>query len=187
MPNLTPADVALLFIDIQPVIIDNSHTQSPRTLKKAAEVSVKIAGLLKIPVFTSVVPTGPKTPEPVSELEGLPVFMRQHAGSFDQHEIREAIAETGRKTLAIGGIVSEIAVLHGALTAIREGYQVHILVDCCGGVSERTEHAAFRQIEQAGGTLSSVASFFTTIAGDFTRPDGQEALSNLQGLLAKES
>ncbi len=187
MPSLTPADVALLFIDIQPVIVDNSHTQSPRVLRKATETSVRIAELLQVPVFVSVVPTGPKAPEPVSELEKLPLFPRQHAGSLDQPELRQAIASTGRKTLAIGGIVSEIAVLHGALTAIREGYQVHILVDCCGGVSARTEHAAFRQIEQAGGILSSVPSFFSTVAGDFSKPEGQQMLGMLQGLLAKES
>ncbi len=186
MPNPTPANVAILFIDIQPVIIDNSHTQPARTLKRAAEAARKVAELLEVPVFTSVVPTGPKAPEPVSELEHLPVYVRQHAGSFDQPEIRDAVAATGRKTLAVGGIVSEVAVLHGALTAIREGYQVHILTDCCGGVSERTEHAAFRQIEQAGGVLSSVASFFTTIAGDFTKPEAQHMMGVLLGLLAKE-
>ena len=186
MLSLLPADVALLFIDIQPVIVDNSHTQSPRTLRKAAEASVKVAELLNIPVFVSVVPTGPRGPEPVSELANLPTFARQHAGSFDQPSIRDAVVATGRKTLAIGGIVSEVAVLHGALTAIREGYRVHILTDCCGGLSERTEHAAFRQMEAAGGVLSSVVSFFTTVAGDFTRPESQKMMGLLMNLMAKE-
>lgn len=187
MSTLTASNAALLLLDIQPGIVDNSHTQSARLLKLAASVSVKAAGLLGIPAFVSVVPMGPEAPEPVSELKGLPLFARQHAGSFDQPSIREALAATGLKTLAIGGVVSEVAVLHGALTAIREGYTVHVLVDCCGGLSERTEQAAFRQIERAGGLLSSVASFYTQIAGDFTKSEGQQVLGLLRGLMAKES
>ncbi len=184
--QLTPAQTQIFFIDIQPGIIDNAHTNPGKTVRRAADTSVKIAKLLDIPVFVSLVPTGPKAPEAVSELEGLPTYPRHVFGSFNQPEIVTALAATGRKTLAIGGIVSEIAVLQGALTAIREGYDVHILVDCCGGLTERTEQAAFRRIEAAGGTLTSVASFFTTLVPGFQQPHGMEMLTLLMGLMAKE-
>ena len=181
-----PDQTQLLFIDIQPVIIDNAHTNPGKTIRRAADTCVKVAQLFDIPVFVSLVPTGPKSPEAVSELENLPAYPRHFPGAFNQPEIAHALAATGRKTLAVGGIVSEIAVLHGALTAIREGYDVHILVDCCGGLTERSELAAFRQIEAAGGTLSSVASFFTTLVPDFQQPHGMDMLTLLQSLMAKE-
>ncbi len=186
-PFPQPSDAALLMIDIQPVIIDNSHTYPGRKVKLAAGVAVKVASLLGMPAFVSLVPTGAKAPEPVDELAELPRFPRHFAGSFNQSELREAIGATGRKVLAIGGIVSEIAVLQGGLTAIREGYTVHVLVDCCGGLTERTEQAAFRQLEAAGAVLSSVCSFFTTISGDFSTPEGGEMLKTLNGLMAKET
>ena len=184
--SLSPADVSLLLIDIQPGIIDNSHTQPIRKLRRAAETAVEVSKILGIPAFTSLVPLGPKTPEAVSELESLPAYPRHVPGSFDNPELRSALAATGRKTIAIGGIVTEIAVLHGALTAIREGYTVHILVDCCGGLSDRTENAALQQLATAGATLSSVPSFFTAVCRDFSTPEGGQMLTALMGLMAKE-
>ena len=181
----TAAQAEFLFIDIQPGIVDNAHTNPGKSVRLAAGIAVKVAKLLDIPVFVSLVPTGSKAPEAVSELEDLPTYPRHFAGSLNQPEVVAALAATGRKTLAIGGIVTEIAVLQGALSAIRAGYDVHILVDCCGGVSERTEQAALRQIEAAGGTLTSVGSFFTTLVPDFTQPHAMEMLTMLRGLMAK--
>lgn len=185
-PFPTAADAVLLLIDIQPGIIDNSHTSQGKKIRMAAGMAVKVAALLEMPAFVSLVPTGAKAPKPVGELEKLPRITRHHAGCFDQAEIREAIGATGRKVIGIGGIVSEVAVLQGALTAIREGYTVHVLVDCCGGLTERTEQAVFRQMEAAGAVLSSVASFFTSLEGNFSTPRGGKMLGMLQGLMAKE-
>ena len=163
-----------------------SKTSPGKTVRLAASTAIKIAHLLEMPVFVSLVPTGDKIPEPEEELAGQREYVRHFAGSFNQPEIREAVAAIGRKVLAIGGIVSEIAVLQAGLTAIREGYTVHVLVDCCGGLSDRTEAAAFRQLEAAGAVLSTVPSFFTTINGDFSNPQGAEMLKMLHGLMAKE-
>ena len=184
---LSAADVAILLIDIQPGIIDLSHTHAARKLRLASKTSLEIADLLGIPAFASVVATGPEKPETVSELAALPAFQRHVPGSFDNPELRSALAATGRKTLAIGGIVTEIAVLHGALTAIREGYTVHILADCCGGFSERTETAALHQLTAAGATISSVPSFFTAVCRDFSTPEGGQMITTLQRLMSRES
>lgn len=180
------SEAALLLIDIQPGIIENSHTNSGRQVRRVAEAAVAMASLLRVPTFVSLVPTGATTPKAVSELDGLPTFVRHFAGSFNQPEVREAVGATGRKVLGIGGIVTEVAVLQGTLTAIREGYTVHVLVDCCGGLTERTETAVLRQMEAAGAVLSSVPTFFTTLCGDFSTPEGGRLLKALHELMAKE-
>ncbi len=181
--NPTASEVALLLIDIQSSVLDNSHTSPPKKVRLAAETAAKMAAILEIPAFASVIPSGLTAPKPVDELEDLTLLPRHFAGAFNQPEIREAVAATGRKVLAIGGIISEIAVLHGALTAIREGYAVHILIDCCGGLSERTEQAAFSQLLAAGATLSSVPSFFTTINQDLASAESKKLLPLLATLM----
>jgi hypothetical protein len=49
-------------------------------------------------------------------------------------------------------------------------------VDACGGISARTEEAAFRRMVHAGVALTSVASIADELAGDPTRPKGRQAL-----------
>ena len=49
------------------------------------------------------------------------------------------------------GCATEAVVLRAALSALERGYRVQVPVDARGGLSARTENAALRQIEAAGG------------------------------------
>jgi nicotinamidase-related amidase len=78
--------------------------------------------------------------------------------------------------LVLAGVASEIVVQRTALDAIAAGYTVHVAVDACGGISARTEDAAWRRIVQAGGVTTSVTTFAAELAGDFTTELGGKTL-----------
>ncbi len=73
-------------------------------------------------------------------------------------------------------MASEIVVQRTALDALAAGYEVHIAVDACGGVSPRTEDAAWRRILAAGGVTTSVTTFGAELTGDFTTELGGATL-----------
>ena len=52
----------------------------------------------------------------------------------------------------------------------------------CGGLSARTEDAALRQIEAAGGVTTSVISLVTAMAPDFAREPDRNTFAALQAL-----
>ncbi|MEV0200103.1 hypothetical protein [Nonomuraea sp. NPDC050691] len=52
-------------------------------------------------------------------------------------------------------------------------------VDACGGMTPRTEQAALRQIETAGGVVTSVAGLVSDMVRDFTTPVGRQAIASL--------
>ncbi|NMF66732.1 hypothetical protein DP113_32030 [Brasilonema octagenarum UFV-E1] len=99
-------------------------------------------------------------------------------------KIRTALSSTGRKTLIVAGFATEVVVLHAvpeamlqqgaAQGAIAAGYQVYVPVDACGGMSDRTEEAAFREIEAADGVTTSVVTLATGMAPDFTTELGKQ-------------
>ena len=72
--------------------------------------------------------------------------------------------------------------LHAALDARKHGYLVLIPVDVCGGMSERTEQAALRQVEAAGAITTSVVSIATKLAPDFTTDLGKQMFGIVQKL-----
>ena len=90
-----------------------------------------------------------------------------------------AIAKTGRKTLLVAGVATEIIVQHSALSGAARGLDVQVVVDACGGLSARTEDAAFRRLSQAGVVTTSVASVAGQLAGDFTQPKSGQAIGIL--------
>jgi nicotinamidase-related amidase len=92
------------------------------------------------------------------------------------------MAESGRQHLIVAGFATEVVVLHAACHAIATGYQVHVPVDACGGMSSRTENAAFRQIEAKGRITTSVVALVTALTPDFSTDLGRQAFGMLQSL-----
>ncbi len=167
----TPNDAIVVLVELQPEIMVGSRTNPEAKLRQAVSMLVEGTEALGIPIVRSVISLAPGVvPTTIEELRGEPPVVRSTVGVFDHAESRQAIDAHGRPVVAIGGISSEIAVLHAVLGARRSGHAVHVLVDACGGLSERTEQAAFRQMEAAGATLSSVASFLTSMTPSLDDP-----------------
>ena len=116
------------------------------------------------------------------ETEGIAQHPRLSASPFLHEATRAAIAATGREHLIIAGFTTEVVVLHAVCDAIAAGYRVSVPVDACGGMSSRTEDAAFRQIEAAGGITTSVVTLVTALAPDASTDLGGKAFGILQSL-----
>ncbi len=81
----------------------------------------------------------------------------------------------GRKTLLISGVATELAVSLPAMSGVDAGYRTYVVLDACGGISERTEDAALGRIEAAGGLVTSAFTLAGELAGDFREEKGQRA------------
>ena len=184
---MTEVDTILLFADLQEDIVPGSKTNPEADLRKAAKALADVARALRMPTVVNMVALGPDAPRAIAELgEVRNPVVRHGAKPFDYQPLRSAILDLNRPNLAIVGVLSEIVVLHAALGAIEAGLTVQIVVDACGGMSPRTEHAAFNRIERAGGVLTSVASFATEIGGsDFKSDEGKATLQALGPLLGR--
>lgn len=184
-PPLTSDDMIVVLTDLQPQIVKRSRTNPEASLRRASSILVEGASALGIPVLQSVIRLEPGTaPEVIKELDGEPPVVRSTVGVLDHEESRYVLVAHNRRVVAIGGVSSEVAVLHAVLGARRLGYSVYVLVDVCGSLNERTEQAAFRQMEAAGATLSSVPSLLTGLAPDVEGPRFQTVLGLLSRLWA---
>jgi nicotinamidase-related amidase len=95
---------------------------------------------------------------------------------------RNLLAQSRRKVLIIGRFATEAVVLHAALDACAQEYEVLVPVDVCGGMSERTEQDALTQIISAGAITTSVVSVATKLASDFTTDLGKDLFNIVQRL-----
>ncbi len=183
---LDPADVQILFADLQPPIVARSQTNPPKALAQSAGVLAEVGRLLGLPLHFSVVPEGGQAPVLIPELAhqagDTALLPRVSASPFLDEATRTALSKTGRKTLVLCGFATEVVVLHAAKAALALGFRVLVPVDACGGMSTRTEEATFRQMEAAGGVTTSVVSIVTALAPDFSAAPGQQAFAILQTL-----
>src|SRR5215471_6237974 len=177
-------DTMILFADLQTGIVELSQTNPVDRLKKGVRALAKLAKLLGIPAVVSGVrgEDGNQSnmiPQIAEGLGDLPTHHRTTCDSFLNEEIVSAIKATGRKTLLICGVATELAVQLPALTASDQGYKVFVVVDACGGMSDRTEEAALRRMVKAGATTVSVMTLAGEMAGDFREPKAQQAIGIL--------
>lgn len=177
-------DAALLFADLQSGIVELSQTNPVERLKKQVRGLAKLAKLFGIPAFVSGVrgedgKAATMIPEIAESLGDLPTRHRTTCDSFQNEEIVSAIKATGRRTLLISGVATELAVQLPALTASDQGYRVYVVVDACGGMSERTEQAALQRMALAGATTLSVMTLAGELAGDFREAKAQQAIGIL--------
>ncbi len=182
------SDAVVLLIDLQAGIADKPLTVPTKELKKGVGGLCKIAALFELPVVVSGLhnPGGSDAkflPEVKEALGDYLIHYRTSADSLENADIKAAIEATGRKTLLIGGTVTEIAVQMAALSALDLGYRVFVVVEAVAGASPRTEDAAFHRLLQAGATTTSATALCLEIAGDFRQPQGEQAMKILGELM----
>lgn len=185
MPKTTsainPNDAVILFADLQAGIVELTATNKLEQLRKAVRALAKLAKLMQIPVIVTGVRGENGEPanvilEIAQTFGDLPTFHRTTCDCFLNTEIVSAIKATGRKTLLISGVATELAVQLAALGAADQGYRVFTVLDACGGMSERTEQAALLRMSAAGATTVSVMTLAGELAGDLREAKAQQAL-----------
>jgi nicotinamidase-related amidase len=75
--------------------------------------------------------------------------------AWDDDTAREAVKATGRKRLLVAGLLTEACVSFPVLSAVREGCEVFVVGDTCGGLTLPSHELALRRLEQAGAQLTS--------------------------------
>ncbi|HJZ73294.1 MAG TPA: isochorismatase family protein [Vicinamibacterales bacterium] len=179
---LDPTRTVILFADLQAGIIELAVTNDPMRLRRSVGALAKLAKLFDIPVIVTTAPSegGARvTPEIAAALGDLPQLVRTTTDAFTHVATRDAIMNTGRKTLLVSGVATEIIVQHSSLSAAAHGFEVQVVIDACGGLSPRTEDAALRRMMQNGVTITSVASIAGQFAGDFSTAIGGQAIGVL--------
>ena len=181
--RIIASDTLVLFADLQEGIADLPLTVAPAQLKKGVLALAKLAKLFDIPAIVTAVPGQDGAARILPEIEQgygkLPTHYRTTADSFLNEPIAAAIKETGRKTILISGVATELAVQLPALTGVDLGYRTFVVLDACGGTSERSEQAALDRILANGGSTTAVITLAGELAGDFRTAKAEQAIGIL--------
>ncbi len=178
---IEPQDCIVLFADLQQGIIELTRTMPLERLRKGVKGLAKIAKIFGLPVIVSAVAgedgrAAVITPE-IEEVYGkYSIHHRTTANSLLNEEILAFIKNSGRHTILISGVATELAVQLPATTAAEQGYRAILVMDACGGISERTEQAALARTAQAGASTTCVMTLAGELAGDFREPTAQAAI-----------
>ncbi len=171
---LTPQNSALIIIDYQPIQVSSIRSMNHDELVFNIVHTAMAAVNYDLPIVHSTVnvKTGRNKPpiQPLMDvLSKYPTYDRTTINSWEDVEFKQAVIATGRKKLIMTALWTEACLTFPALDAIREGFEVYVVVDAVGGTSVAAHEAALRRIEQAGGKLISKTQLYCELQRDWAR------------------
>jgi nicotinamidase-related amidase len=187
---LTPQNAAVVIIDFQPVQVSSIASRSKRELVANITALARIAKLYAMPVVLSTVnvSTGRNQPtihQITDVLADVEPIDRTSINAWEDEDFNRAVKATGRRKLIMAALWTEVCLVHPALDAIRDGFEVYPVVDCVGGTSLEAHEAGLQRLIQAGGVPVSWVQLICELQRDWNRdatvPGFAEILFAIEG------
>lgn len=171
---LTPQNAAVLIIDYQPVQVSSIASRDKRQLVANITALARIAKLYKLPVVLATVnvSTGRNQPtiHQITEVLGdVPIIDRTSINAWEDKDFVAAVKATGRRKLVMAALWTEVCLVHPALDALADGYEVYPVVDACGGTSLEAHNAALDRLQQAGARPTGWVQLICELQRDWNR------------------
>lgn len=181
---LTPQNAALVIIDFQPVQVSSLASRSKRELVANITALARIGMLYKLPIVLSTinVNTGRNQPtihQITDVLRGVQPIDRTSINAWEDEDFAKAVKATGRKKLIMAALWTEVCLVHPALDAMAEGFEVYPVVDCVAGTSQEAHEAGLRRLEQAGAKPTSWVQLICELQRDWKRTETVPGFSEI--------
>ena len=99
--------------------------------------------------------SGPLMPTVHAVLPVVSVIDRRSMNVWEDDAAHTAVKQAERRTLLVFGMLTEACVTFAVVSAIAEGYEVHVVGDACGGLTPASHDLALRRMEKAGARMTS--------------------------------
>jgi len=176
---LDSTDSVFLLLDHQSGLFQNVKDISVAELRANTTALAKLAALCEIPVITTAsVPDGPNGPLMPEIQEAAPhavyVPRKGEVNAWDNALFVKTVRETGKKTLVMAGVWTNVCVMFPALDAKAAGFKVYAVMDASGDPSEFASRTTLARLTQAGVIPTSANAVICEVHRTWNRPDAAE-------------
>ena len=151
---LTPDNCVVAIIDLQPQMLFGVANFDRQAIINNNVALLKAAKVFDVPVVLSTVETksfsGNMWPQIQAVFPKQVPLERSSMNSWDDANFVKAIEQTGRKKIVLAGLWTETCVALPTVQAIHDGYEIYVVEDCCGDVSQLAHDNAMKRVVQAG-------------------------------------
>ena|ERR1700728_2616349 len=102
-------------------------------------------------------------------IPGVKPIERKNMNVWEDEAARVAVLATNRKRLIVAGFLTEACISFPVLSALKDGFEVFVVADACGGLTQSGHEYALRRMEKAGAQLTSWIQVLLEFQRDWTR------------------
>lgn len=151
---LTPDNSVLLLVDHQPQMAFAMTSHDAGDIVNNTVGLAKAAKAFGVPTILTTVAaetfSGPLFDQIQAVFPDQQPIDRSTMNTWEDDRVVKKVEETGRKKLIIAGLWTEVCVAMPTLSAIDAGYQVYVVTDASGGVTQEAHDMAVQRMVQAG-------------------------------------
>lgn len=170
---LTPQNHTLLLIDHQPQMAFATKSIDVAELRNNTVGLAKSAKLFEVPTILTTVAadsfSGPIFPEVQAVFPEQTPIDRSTMNTWEDDNVVDVIEESGRKKVVMAGLWTEVCVVLPALSAIEDGYDVYVVTDASGGVTDEAHEMAVQRMIEAGATPITWVQYLLELQRDWAR------------------
>ena len=172
---LTPDNCVVAFIDHQPQMLFGTSYPDRESIINHTVAFAKAARVFDVPIVLSTVETqsfsGNLWPQLQAVLRKHTPIERSSMNAWDDQNFVAAIKATGRKKIVLAGLWTETCIALPTIQALHDGYEIYVVEDCCGDVSQLAHDNAMKRVIQAGAKPVTSLSVMLELQRDWAQRD----------------
>ena len=190
--RFTTANSIVLLVDHQTGTVGWVRSQPQKVTIASVRAMARMALDYDMPlVLTTTMEdnVGPTIPD-LAELAPAQYEKRYKRGGqlscWDDAALAAHVKSLNRKRIILAGLTTDICLFWAAADAVGLGYDVMVVADACGSMTELSDRLTFDRLRDMGVTVTGVNQMTTELVNDFGTPEGQKAMTiNLEEIVNK--
>ncbi|MFG1376289.1 hydrolase [Xanthobacter autotrophicus] len=170
---LSPNDHTLIMIDFQSQMSFATKSIDAVNLRNnAALVAHAAAGFGVSTILTTVAEksfSGPMFAEITEAFPGEKLLDRTSMNAWEDEAVIARVNAIGKNRIVLSGLWTGVCIVGPALSAIEQGFEVYVIADACGDVSDEAHERAIQRMIQAGARPMTSLQYLLELQRDWAR------------------
>jgi nicotinamidase-related amidase len=180
---ITAQDHTLILIDFQSQMSFATKSIDAVMLRNnAALVSQAAAGFGVSTILTTVAEktfSGPMYEEITGAFPNQPLIDRTSMNTWEDKNVIARVNEIGKSRIILAGLWTSVCIVGPALSALDQGFEVYVIADACGDVSEEAHERAMDRMVQAGAQPMTSVQYLLELQRDWARTGTYEMTTGI--------
>ena len=170
---ISPTDHALIMIDFQSQMSFATKSIDAVLLRNNAALVAHAAAGFKVPAILTTVAeksfSGPMFSEISDAFPGQAMLDRTSMNTWEDAAVIDEVNRIGKRRVVICGLWTSVCIVGPALSALDQGFEVYVIADACGDVSDEAHDRAMDRMVQAGARPMTSLQYLLELQRDWAR------------------
>jgi nicotinamidase-related amidase len=170
---VSPDNHVLVMIDFQSQMAFATKSIDAVQLRNNAALVASAAAGFEVPTILTTVAersfSGPMFDEIGAAFPGRAMLDRTSMNSWEDEAVIAAVNRIGKGRIVLCGLWTSVCIVGPALSALAQGFEVCVIADACGDVSDEAHERAMERMVQAGVQPMTALQYLLELQRDWAR------------------